>query len=301
MIFLRLFVEHLLPILLVAGAGFALASVLKLDPRPLGALAFNLLAPCLIFESLLHTHVPAEAMARIGFFTALVMAVPAALAYLVARWRRWSRAQTTAVVLCALLPNVGNYGLSANLLAFGDEALAYATVFFVTFSILANTVGVLIASAGRMGVRAALLALARVPNIWAVVAALVLRGLHYTPPAPVAQAVSLMASACIPFLLVILGVQLRGAHLRGAAAPMLVASGLRLLVGMGVAFAAAPLFGFEGPARQAAILQSSMPTAVLASIFAAEYDEEPSLVASIVLLTTVLSPFTLTPLLAALR
>jgi len=63
----------------------------------------------------------------------------------------------------------------------------------------------------------------------------------------------------------------------------------------------APRFGLHGSARQAAIFESSMPTAVLASIFAAEYDVEPSLVASVVLLTTVLSPFTLTPLLAALR
>jgi predicted permease len=301
MIFFRLFVEHLLPILLVAAAGFAFAWVTKIDPRPLGALAFNLLAPCLIFQSLFESHVPAEAMARIGLFAAAVMAVPAALAFLVARWRRWDRPRTSAVVLCALLPNVGNYGLSANLLAFGEDALAYATVFFVAASILANTVGVLIASAGRMGLRPALLGLVRVPAIWALLAAMTLRSFHVAPPAPVAKAISLAASACIPFLLVILGVQLRGAHLRGAAAPMLVASGSRLLMGIGAAVLLAPRFGLHGSARQAAIFESSMPTAVLASIFAAEYDVEPSLVASVVLLTTVLSPFTLTPLLAALR
>ena len=57
------------------------------------------------------------------------------------------------------------------------------------------------------------------------------------------------------------------------------------------------LLGLEGTARQAGILQASMPSAVLCIILATEYDLEPELVTSVVFFTTLLSPLTLTPLL----
>ena len=45
------------------------------------------------------------------------------------------------MVLTVLLPNAGNFGLSANLFAFGEEGLAQASLFFVTASVLSYTVG----------------------------------------------------------------------------------------------------------------------------------------------------------------
>lgn len=301
MTLLRLFADHLLPVLLVAGAGYALAAALKLETRAFTAVAFNLFAPCLIFQTLLDSHVPAETVLRMGGFTVLALAAPAAIAFAIALWRRWPRPLTSAVVLCALLPNAGNYGLSANLLAFGADGLTYASLFFVVSSIVTYTAGVMIASLGRTDLRSAALGLTRVPALWAVVGALALRELHATLPAPAAHAVSLLAQACIPTFLVILGIQLRGANLRGPLRPMLLASGLRLAGGAAAGLVLAPALGLTGAARQAAVLQSAMPTAVITTIIAIEYDVEPALVASVVLLTTLLSPFTLTPLLAALQ
>jgi malate permease and related proteins len=301
MTLLGLFVEHLLPVLLIAAAGWALAATIRVDPRPLGSVAFHLMAPCLIFRTLLDSRVPETDMARIGLFTLVVMALPALLGLAVSRVLRWSRARTSAVVLCAMLPNAGNYGLSANLLAFGDEALAYASIFFVAASLLAYSVGVLIASLGRSTWRDAAIGLLRVPSLWALAAALALRSVHATLPSPLERSISMLSAACIPSLLVVLGMQLRGSSLRGASAPLLVGSGLRLLGGMAAGLICAPLFALHGAARQAAIFESSMPTAVITSILASEYGVEPGLVSSVILLTTLLSPLTLTPLLAALR
>ncbi|TMQ69957.1 MAG: AEC family transporter [Candidatus Eisenbacteria bacterium] len=298
---LRLFVEHLLPVLLVAGAGYLLASLLDLDGRAFTAVAFHLFAPCLIFQTLLESRVPAGMMLLIGAFAALTMAIPAGEAWAIARLLRWSRTRSSAVVMCVLFPNVGNYGLSANLLAFGKDALTYASVFFVAASIVFYTVGVLIASLGRAGVRPALLGLLRVPALWALIAAFLLRALHVPWSGAPERAVSLLAAACIPSFLVVLGMQLRGARLRGAAMPMALATGLRLLGGMAAGLLCAPLMGLTGTARQAAVLEAAMPTAVVTGIIAGEYEVEPSLVASVVLLTTLLSPLTLTPLLWVLR
>ena len=64
--------------------------------------------------------------------------------------------------------------------------------------------------------------------------------------------------------------------------------------------AVANAFGLSGAARQAGVLQASMPSAVICTILAARYDLEPEFVTSVVVVTTLLSPITLTPLLAFL-
>jgi hypothetical protein len=53
----------------------------------------------------------------------------------------------------------------------------------------------------------------------------------------------------------------------------------------------------QGPAFQAGIVESGMPSAVLTTVVATEYDVEPAFVTAVVFVTTILSPLTLTPLL----
>jgi hypothetical protein len=75
---------------------------------------------------------------------------------------------------------------------------------------------------------------------------------------------------------------------------------MRLVFAPFLAIGLAALFGLTGTAFQAGVLQSSMPTAVFMTILATEYDVEPSFVSSVVVASTLLSPLTVTPLLAYL-
>ena len=58
--------------------------------------------------------------------------------------------------------------------------------------------------------------------------------------------------------------------------------------------------GFEGAARNVAVLQSSMPTAVGAALVAVEFNVRPTFVSGAVLVTTLGSAVTLTILLLLL-
>ena len=71
---------------------------------------------------------------------------------------------------------------------------------------------------------------------------------------------------------------------------------LQLLAAPAAAWLLAGLFGLEGGARQAGILQASMPAAVVTTVIAMQYDLEIELATAAVVVTTVLSPLTLTPL-----
>ncbi len=294
---LDLFLHNLLPIFLVAGAGWVLAARFGLDPRPVTHLAFWILAPCFVFRLLLASDVGGDALARMVAFTVLALAGPAALAGLVA-WRLGaSRGRIAAIVLVVLLPNAGNYGLPATRFAFGEGGLAQAGVFFVTASVLTYTAGVLVASLGGAPLGKALAGLPRVPVVWSVVLAIAARHFGWTLPVPAARAVDLLADACIPVFLVILGMQLRGKGVRAPLGALAGASAARLVLGAAAGIALAPVLGLGGPARQAAILESAMPSAVIATVLAAEYDAEPRFVTAVVVVTTLASPLTLTPLL----
>jgi|TARA_B100001964_G_scaffold222731_1_gene267951 predicted permease len=65
-----------------------------------------------------------------------------------------------------------------------------------------------------------------------------------------------------------------------------------------VAFGLASLYQLTGPARQAGIIEAAMPSTALVTMLALEYDLEPLLVIEAVVFTTLVSPFTLTPLIS---
>lgn len=297
---LELFANNLLPVFLAAGAGYALAWRLRVDPRPVAQLAFFVLAPCLVFQIILASELEGDALLRMVGFTAASQLLPAALAALVARLLGWSRALTAAVVLVVMLPNAGNFGLSANLFAFGEAGLAQASVYFVSSAVVTFTVGVFVASLGRTGLRATLIGMLRVPAIWSVLLALVLAQGGWRLPLPLARSVELLSQASIPVFLVVLGMQLRGRGIVGPWGPLTLAAAGRLLGGAAIALTLASLLGLDGVARQAGVLQAGMPSAVITIVLATEYDVEPAFVTSVVIATTLLSPFTLTPLLAFL-
>jgi len=297
---LGLFSNNLLPVFLAAGAGYAVAARLRIDPRHLAHVAFFVFAPCFIFDLILHSDVGGEALLRMFGFGLLGQTGLAALTWLVARWLGWSRPLTTAAILVVLLTNAGNFGLPVALFAFGEAGLAQAGLYFVTSAIISYTFGVFVASLGRASLRSALAGLPRVPTIWAVALALVITHYGWRLPLPLDRTVGLLGDACIPAFLVILGMQLHGTGLRGPWGPLSFAVAMRLLGGAAVALLLAPLFGLEGTARQAGILQSAMPSAIISIILATEYDVEPAFVTSAVFASTLLSPLTLTPLLAYL-
>jgi predicted permease len=262
--------------------------------------AFFVFAPCLIYDIIVSNAVPGDDLMRMIAFALAANLGLGAVAAIVGRVLGWARPLTAAVVLVVLLPNAGNYGLSASLFAFGDEGLAQAGVYFVTSAILTFTAGVFVASLGRASLGTALVGLIRVPTIWAVALALVSTSTGWMLPFPLERTVDLLSQASIPTFLVILGMQLRGRGINGPALPVAFSTAMRLLGGCLAGLALAPLFGLEGVARQAGILQSAMPSAIICIVIATEYDAEPAFATSVVFLTTLLSPLTLTPLLAYL-
>lgn len=297
---LNLFANNILPIFMAAGAGYLLAKKFRIDPVSVSRTTFNIFSPCLIFHLLTTSQLETDDILRVTLFTVLSTLSLGVLAWLLASAVRVGRKMMSAILLVAMFGNAGNFGLTLNALAFGDRTLAFASIYFVVLAVMMYTVGVFIASSGEYSLRQAARSLAQVPAVYATILAIMFNVFHLKFPDPLSYTIELMAGAALPTLLVLLGIQLQRSaglqHLKEMGMGIL----LRLVASPAIALAFTLFFDLQDTARQAAVAQSAVPTAVLMTVLATEYDIEPAFVTNTVFFSTLLSPLTLTPLLAYL-
>jgi hypothetical protein len=234
-------------------------------------------------------------------FCLLLTLAMGAVARLAAIPLRLNRQTLSSFLLVVMFSNSGNYALPVVLFAFGRDALGYASVYFVTSATLVYTVGVLVAASGRRSVRRALLGVARVPAIYAVVAAGVMMLTRAAVPLAVMRPISMLSDAALPIMLLVMGMQLERAVKPTHPTAVAVAVALSLAVGPIVGLGLSSLLGLSGPARQAAILLASMPAAVVTTVLALEFDLDPGFATSTVFVSTMLSPFSLVLIIAYLQ
>lgn len=281
--------------------GFLLARVVGIDVRGVARITFHALAPALVFNVLLTSAVEGAQFGRMVLFYALVAAAAGLIARTVAIPLRLDRQALSAFLLVVVCSNTGNYALPVTLLAFGREALAYASVYFVASATFSYTGGVLLAASGRRSLRDALLGVLRVPAVYAAGAAALTLGLGWPIPTAVMAPIGLLSDAALPMMILVLGMQLEQARRPDRPGVVAAAVFVSLVLTPLSAIGLAHLAGLEGAAFQAGVLQASMPTAVITTILALEFDALPDFVTSVVFVSTLLSPLTVTVMIAYLQ
>jgi malate permease and related proteins len=300
-VLLSILASDILPVFVIAGVGFLLARFLGASVQTLSRIVFYALVPCLVFNLLVKSQMTPLQFGRTALLAVLVAATMGLVSRLAAVPLRLSRPELSAFLLVVMFSNSGNYGLPVVLFAFGAEALAHASVFFITGSVMTYTIGVFLAAAGRRSGGQALAGIVRVPAIYAIVAAsLVLIGGIRLPLAAM-RPIGMLSDAALPMMVLVLGMQLERATIPDRPGVVAAAVGLSLLVAPIVALGLAWLLGVVGPARQAGVVLASMPAAVVTTILALEFEVAPAFVTSVVFMSTLLSPVTLTPLIAYLQ
>ena len=299
--YIDIFVSNILPIFLIAGAGFLIGKFTEVDPRTISRVVFYLFTPSLIFDSLTKSPLSQNDTLLIVVYTIANLTVMGIITWILAKSLQLDRKMIIAVLLTALFTNSGNFGLSLNLFAFGEDAISYATLFFSTNAVLMYSVGVILASMGTASLKRALLSTLKVPVIYALGFALLFNLTHWELPIFLDRPISLLAQASIPSMLVLLGLQLQKADLSNHKVELGLANVLRLAIAPLIAIGLSVLFGFSGLLRKTGITELSMPTAVTAIVIATEFNVEPAFVTTVVTTTTLLSPLMLTPLLLYLN
>ena len=285
-----------LPVFLVAGVAAVAQPRLRLDVRTVSRASFYLFSPALVFDALVRSRLTGREFGQIAVVLIVTTLVLWGAGVLLARGLNLDGPTRSAFLIAVLLMNAGNYGLPVSLFAFGEEGLARATVYFTVSALITSSLGVYLAASGRAGSAVALRRVFSVPITYAAFLGLGLTLLGRTPPEPIAKMVHLLGQAAIPVMLTVLGIQLvntfqdgiRLTHTRALGAVL----GLRLLVAPLVAFGLGTVLGLSLLTRNVVTVQSAMPTAVVTTILATEFEANAPFVALSVFVTTVVSLLT---------
>ncbi len=297
---LTTFANNILPILLVGGAGFVLGKFLTVDSRSLGRVVFYVFSPLLVFDLMIKSELNLGQAITTVVYTASVIATMGFLAFIFGKLFQLEKPYMLAVILTVAFGNTGNYGLPLVKFAFGNDALAIASIFYITTTVLFNTVGVVVASIGHMDLKSAVLGLLKLPSIYGVVIAVIIKTLGFQLPLTISRTMEIAANGAIPLMLILLGLELTRIQWSHNFSALGLGVLVKLLLAPLVALLLANLFGLQHTVRQANVLEAAMPAAVATTVVASEYKLEPALVTAIVFLGTALSPLTLTPLLVYL-
>ncbi len=267
-------------------------------------LLIYLFSPALVFRGIAFMEItPSEAaqLTTFGVANALLVGV---VGYGLARAGQFDRRLESAFVLSVVCFNAGNYGLSLNRLAFGETGEQRAVLVYLSSAIIANTVGVFLASRGSISNRAALLNIMKVPLPYMFTLGMIVNVGKIELPDPVVSSVDMAANAAIPGMIAVLGIQLSRTvknglpAIRGKLKTASISAALRLLLAPAIAVPLTLLFGLSGLSRDVALVQASMPTAVISGVLATEFGADAEHVTATILLSTLASIITLSILLS---
>ncbi len=289
-----LFWERVLPILLLVALGYGFQQRWRIDPTTLNRVNLYLFVPALTLSRLAETPLSLSTIAIVAIAVLSNDFVLWFLSQLVGRLFRWERSTQSVVTLGAMLGNSGNYGLPLIELVLGRAFVGYQALVLALNNVLTFTVGFWILARAHLSVGEVLKRILSIPLLYAVVLGICLSVTRTSLPAPLMTAVRYLGDGLIPIALITLGVQLaERVEVRDGSA-LGVATFLRLVLSPLSMTAIVHFLGVPLEIGRVLILGASVPTAVNTALLAIELRVNPSLASAIVLLTTVLSTFTVT-------
>ncbi|PSQ05626.1 permease [Halobacteriales archaeon QS_4_69_31] len=306
-------VSAVLPVVVVAALGYGIGRIQGIDSDPIAAVTVHVLTPALAFHSIATTELSGGTLARIVGGLVAFIVVMTVVAELAGRLAGIEEPFLSALVLLAVFPNSGNFGIPLSEFAFGAVGRSAALVYMTGEAVLMYTVGVYVAA--RSGVAswtAGVRRVATVPLVYAVLAALAGRALGLVPPvdSTAMGTVQLVGDAAIPMMLLVLGIELArtdyGATLRAVGTATVLKMGVAPVVAVALALA----LGFgDATVARTFVVESAAPSAVTSLVLLIEFgDTDPvdgvtvaEFASTVILVSVVLSVPILTVLIALLQ
>jgi malate permease and related proteins len=294
------FVEVILPVILIFLSGYIVQKIFKVDIKPISTMSIYILMPALVFETFYKTPLNSQLLyiviTSLLIFLALVVVV-----IFINRLCKQDIEQESALILSSAFANSGNYGVPIVLFAFGKDGMNYAIPIMVFHSILMSIFGVYFAARGQAGIRVAIKTVLKQPTNYAIIPAILLQQFQVKIPANFYESIQLVGNCAVPIVMVILGMQLADVNSRNIDWKNIsVASIIKLVASPILAYVICLLFPLDPLLQKVIIILAAMPTAATTAMYAIQFNTKPQFVSSGTLVTTVLSFATLTVLLSIL-
>lgn len=290
------FLSTLLPIFGIFVLGFIGQKKFHFDPKVISTVSIYLLSPFLVFQTFYSTDFNIDYLLLI-LFTFLLCILLVLITQLIAFIRSYSKTETCGLILASAFMNNGNYGTPIVLLLFGTLGLNYAIVLMVGQQLVMCTLGIYYAAKGNPkgnGVQSALRAVRRMPIVYSAILGLLFHYFKVPLTKPIMEAISLVANATIPMIMLVLGMQLATISLRKIRkARITIALIIKLAISPIIAWILTLVLPVDDMVKQIMIVVASMPSAANTTMYALQFDTEPEFVSSATFLSTILSLVTL--------
>ena len=263
------------PVFAIVLAGYLYGRKHLPDMAAANKLNIDIFVPALIFSVLSGKSFDITEFTSLASGAAFVVLASGLIAWPIARMAGWN---IKTFVPPVMFSNSGNMGLPLALFAFGEAALPAAVLLFIIENTLHFTVGM-----KMMNRQSSLLAIFRLPMVFATLAGLCVSILNIDIPQVIARPLDMIGQIAIPLMLFSLGVRLitidySDWRIGVTAAIVTPLSGLLLAMSY--------LVMFNMPEEQIPlfILFAALPPAVLNFMVAEKFNQEPARVASIVMM-----------------
>ena len=265
----------IIPVVIIVLIGYAYGRWRQPKMDTVNQLNMELFVPLLIFSVL--------ASKSVDILDYLPLAVGATVVVLGSGLLTWPLCKLTGINSKTFVPpmmftNTGNLALPLVLLAFGEAALPAAIVVFIVEMVLHFTLGFYI-----LDRHAQVLNRISVPTIVATFAGLLV-GLTQTQLPEIALIpLDMLGEIVIPLMLFALGIRMQDVTTNDLGIGVVAAIWCPL-TGIAIAYALQPWLGLDALQWSVFLLFAALPPAVLNYMVAERYNQEPTRVASIVLI-----------------
>jgi len=271
------------PIFLIALFGYIYAAFERPNMQVINRMILQLLVPALVFSVMSAKDFQMAIYADLALAALGVILFSGLAAYILSRLMgfKW-----TTLVPPMMFFNWGNIGIPLIVFTFGQSALNAAVILFIVGNIVHFTLGITMMR-GRFDLKEFFMT----PVIIAFFLGLMVNNLELSIPDFVIKPIDMMGQAAIPLMLVSLGVRLQSVRWNDMKIAF-VAAIFGPLIGLLAAYGFAHLIDLNDLQTKQLLLFGALPPAVMNYMFAEQYDLEPEKVASIVLLSNLLSVVT---------
>ena len=274
----------ILPTVFAIALGYLLSRWGRPDVGTLIDVAMFVTTPCLVLHSLYQNPIVIGDALRGWAAALLLIAGTFVIAWLVFGIRRKG---SSALYLPIMFQNTINIPLPIIYLGFGDQGVALTVLFFIPNLLLVYSLGIYLAS-GHKALRQGLGAVFRTPLIYAAILGLILNLTGAAVPEAVTNSLRFVGQAAVPLMLLVLGMNM-GRFKFSQIGLTITASVIRMGGGFAVGLLAVWLLGMSGLPRAVVLFEAAMPSAVVTSVLCTKYGNNPELVSSIVLTTTLMA------------
>lgn len=313
MVFLFIIEHTMLPIFGLVLIGFLLDRKFHIDVKTLSKFMFYLVIPSFIFTNVYETEFPPASVTMIAAMT-VFMVFCFFLANLVSRWRRYDEGMIQSCRNALMFNNTGNLGVALIILVFSHdpfvvdgqtpylaEAMVIQIIIFIVQSVSLNTLGLYQAGRGRLSAADTLRVMFRMPMIYFLAAALLVRSTGWNAEEFFFWPIMEMAGkSLLPVAMVSIGAQLSQTKIHWFDKDVWIISLLKMTVlplfGLVMIYAANALMPgtFTAVSAMVFLIYCAIPTAVNTALFAIEFGNNADYATQIVMNTTALSAISLT-------